>query len=130
LQVRISLFVLALCFTFTAIAATTKKPPLKPININAATAEELQQVPGIGPATADRILQMRKSYGFFKSVDDLIAIKGIGKKRLEKMRKYLTVSKSTNGNRVARPAISGSAQKKPDTPSSVSPQSEVEDPPQ
>jgi competence protein ComEA len=74
-------------------SAATKKPPLQPINLNAATSEELQQVPGIGPATADKILQMRKSYGAFKSVDDLLAIRGIGKKRLDKMRKYLTTGK-------------------------------------
>ena len=49
-------------------------------------------MPGIGPVTADKILKMRKSYGSFKSVDDLRAIKGIGPKRLEKMRKYLTVA--------------------------------------
>ena len=54
----------------------------------------MQQVPGIGPSTADKILEMRKSYGAFKSVDDLLAIKGIGPKRLEKMRKYLTVGKA------------------------------------
>ena len=72
-------------------AATTKKPPSQPVNINTATAEELQQVPGIGPATAAKILQMRKSYGAFNSGDDLMAIRGLGPKRLEKMRKYLTV---------------------------------------
>ena len=38
-------------------------------------------------------MQMRKSYGAFKSVDDLLAIRGLGPKRLEKMRKYLTVGK-------------------------------------
>ena len=51
-------------------------------------------MPGIGPSTADKILQMRKSYGAYKSVDDLLAIKGIGQKRLDKMRKYLTVGKA------------------------------------
>jgi len=71
-----------------------KKPPLHPIDLNTANSEQLQEVPGIGPATADKILKMRKSYGPFKSVDDLRAIKGIGPKRLEKMRKYLTVGKS------------------------------------
>src|SRR5262245_52007628 len=70
-----------------------KKPPLKPVNINTANSAELQQVPGIGPATADKILKMRKSYGPFKSVDDLLAIRGLGQKRLDKMRKYLTVGK-------------------------------------
>jgi len=48
-------------------------------------------VPGIGPATADKILQARKSYGKFKSVNDLEAIRGIGPKKLDKMKKYLTV---------------------------------------
>jgi competence protein ComEA len=79
---------------WAAFPAATKKPPLRPININTANAEELQLVPGIGPATADKMLQMRKSYGAFKSVDDLLAIKGIGKKRLDKMRKYLTTGKA------------------------------------
>jgi competence ComEA-like helix-hairpin-helix protein len=55
-----------------------KKPPLHPINLNTATATELQQVPGIGPSTAAKILNMRKSHGPVKSVDDLRAIKGIG----------------------------------------------------
>jgi competence ComEA-like helix-hairpin-helix protein len=93
LLARLCLFFLAICFAFAAVAGATKKPPLKPININTANSEELQQVPGIGPATAEKILQMRKSYGAFKSVDDLLSIKGLGKKRLEKMREYLTVSK-------------------------------------
>ena len=76
-----------------AASAGKKKPPAKPVNINTATSEELQQVPGIGPATAQKILQMRKSYGPFKNVDDLLAIRGLGEKRLDKMRKYLTVGK-------------------------------------
>jgi competence ComEA-like helix-hairpin-helix protein len=87
---RTSLFVLAICVIPFSLSAK-KKPPEKPININAATSEELQQVPGIGPAYAEKILQMRKSYGAFKSVDDLLAIKGIGPKRLAKIRKYLVV---------------------------------------
>src|SRR3974390_313176 len=70
-----------------------KKPPLHPINLNTASSAELQQVPGIGPSTAGKILQARKSYGSFKSVDDLQAIKGIGPKKLEKMRKSRTVNK-------------------------------------
>ena len=96
---RRSLHVFFFCFFifFSAPASlhATKKPPLHPINLNTATAAQLQEVPGIGPATADKILKMRKSYGPFKSVDDLRAIKGIGPKRLDKMRKYLTVAKST-----------------------------------
>jgi competence ComEA-like helix-hairpin-helix protein len=86
------------CFFFSILVlwatqglCAKKKPPAHPVNLNTATATELQQVPGIGPATAEKILQARKTYGKFKSVNDLEAIRGIGPKRLEKMRKYLTV---------------------------------------
>jgi comEA protein len=104
--VKTFLFLAALSAGLPA-AFANKKPPAAPVNLNTATSEELQQVPGIGPATADKILQMRKAYGAFKSVDDLLAIRGIGPKRLEKMRKYLTVSKAPSSNRppsAAKPA--------------------------
>lgn len=101
------LFVLACIWAQGFALATSKKPPVHPININAANSEELQQVPGIGPATADKILQMRKSYGAFKSVDDLLAIRGIGPKRLGKMRKYLVAGRSP------QPAKAPSANAKP-----------------
>jgi competence protein ComEA len=90
----LSFLLLGLVFSASTFAGK-KKPPAKPVNINTATSEELRQVPGIGPATAQKILQMRKSYGPFKSVDDLLAIRGLGEKRLDKMRKYLTVGKPT-----------------------------------
>jgi competence ComEA-like helix-hairpin-helix protein len=95
---------LLLFFVLGAIPAcllANKKPPASPVNLNTATSEELQQVPGIGPVTAEKILQTRKSYGAFKSVDDLSAIRGIGPKRLEKMRKYLTVGKATSATKPA-----------------------------
>ena len=92
-----------------------KKPPAKPVNINMANSEELQQVPGIGPVTAEKIIQMRKSYGSFKSVDDLLAIKGIGKKRLDKMRKYLTVGKAAAPKMPQPSATPSSVRQKPET---------------
>ncbi len=87
------LFLLVSLLCSPAVLGGKKKPPAQPVNINAANSEQLQTVPGIGPATAAKILQMRKSYGAFKTVDDLLAIRGLGPKRLEKMRKYLTVGK-------------------------------------
>jgi competence ComEA-like helix-hairpin-helix protein len=90
---RICLLVYALSLLAAGLPAK-KKPPSVPVNLNTATSEELQQVPGIGPVNAEKILQMRKAYGAFKSVDDLLAIKGIGPKRLEKMRKYLVAGKA------------------------------------
>lgn len=100
--VRSCLVLCTLCVVPCLVAAK-KKPPPAPINLNTATSEELQLVPGIGPATADKILQMRKSYGAFKSVDDLLAIRGIGAKRLEKMRKYLVAGKSAGPVRADTP---------------------------
>jgi competence ComEA-like helix-hairpin-helix protein len=97
---KVSRFLARVCFLLLAAYVIptgilgNKKPPPAPINLNTATSEELQLVPGIGPVTAEKILQMRKSYGAFKSVDDLRAVRGIGPKRLEKMRKYLTVGKA------------------------------------
>src|SRR6266849_3648400 len=108
------LFALALCAASEAQAK--KKPPLHPVNLNTASAAELQQVPGIGPSTADKILQMRKSYGVFKSVDDLRAIRGIGEKRLEKMRKYLTVGKAPQGKKPTNSAQSAAAKPKASPP--------------
>jgi competence ComEA-like helix-hairpin-helix protein len=81
-----------------------------------ATALELQQGPGIGPPTADEILKMRKSYGPFKSVDDLRAIKGIGPKRMEKMRRYVTV-----GNTATTKKSSGGATAQSSSPSAAKP---------
>lgn len=52
------------------------------ININTATAEKLQELPGIGPAYASRIVEWREEHGQFVSKDQLIEIKGIGEKRL------------------------------------------------
>ncbi|MBS1839219.1 MAG: helix-hairpin-helix domain-containing protein [Acidobacteria bacterium] len=109
-------FVLLFCFAFlflSPVSFATKKPPLHPINLNTANAAQLQEVPGIGPATADKILKMRKSYGPFKSVDDLRAIKGIGPKRLEKMRKYLTVGKPATKSEAKAPARNRPAAAKP-----------------
>ena len=87
-----ALLMLGCLFTLVSASAAlpaTKKPPAHPIDINSASSVQLQEVPGIGPATAEKILAMRKSYGAFKSVDDLLSVRGIGPKRLEKMRKYL-----------------------------------------
>jgi len=112
-------FPLILCLLFSTCVFAKKKPPAQPVNINTANSEQLQTVPGIGPATAEKILQMRKSYGAFKSVDDLLAIRGLGPKRLEKMRKYIVAGKPNSKNAVPAPGCSGCA--KPKAPPAKSP---------
>ena len=114
---------LGLFFACAPQSVANKKPPLHPINLNTASAMELQLVPGIGPATAEKILQMRKSYGPFKSVDDLRAIKGIGPKRLEKMRKYITVGRAASP---VKPADKVSAPAAAKSPPGVAPKTPVQ----
>lgn len=59
------------------------------ISLNSASAKDLERLPGIGPATAAKIIEYRKAHGGFRSVDDLIHVKGIGPKKLEAVRKYV-----------------------------------------
>ena len=114
---RIFLTILILTLAAVPIVLAKKKPPAHPININTATAADLQQVPGIGPSTAQKIIDTRKSYGAFKSVDDLLAIKGIGPNKLEKMRKYLTVSKPPTKKQTTSPQSAAAPAKPPPTKS-------------
>ena len=72
------------------------------VNINTATKDELVALNGIGPAKAQAILDYRKQNGPFKSVDDLKSVKGIGAKRLEKLRPELSV-----GPAPAKVAVAG-----------------------
>lgn len=62
-----------------------------PVNINTATAEELQTLPRIGPAMAQRIIAWREAHGGFRSVDELDAVPGIGPSMLENLRSLVTV---------------------------------------
>jgi competence ComEA-like helix-hairpin-helix protein len=87
--------ILLILFATLAIRADAKHPPAHPLDLNTATAEQLQQVPGIGPSTAKAIVNFRRKSGPFQRIEDLLAIKGISKARLEKMRPYLTINPAT-----------------------------------
>jgi competence protein ComEA len=69
-----------------AMAADSEK-----ININTATAEQLIKLKRIGPKYAERIIQYRETNGKFKSVEDIIAVKGIGQKTVEANIDVMTV---------------------------------------
>lgn len=56
------------------------------VNINSASAEELDALPGVGPSTAAAIVEDREQNGPFNSVDDLLRVSGIGEKKLERLR--------------------------------------------
>jgi competence protein ComEA len=83
----------------TAVAAASASAPgggetgatAAPVNLNSATAEQLDTLDGVGPSTARKILDFRTAHGGFSSVDDLAQIPGIGPKKLESLRRQVTV---------------------------------------
>lgn len=64
---------------------------VKAININLASKKQLQSIPGIGAATANKIISHRMSKGAFKSINDLLNIKGISKRKLKKIQQYIII---------------------------------------
>jgi competence protein ComEA len=65
--------------------------PSSPVDLNAATAQALDSLPGVGPSTAQAILDYRNAHGPFKSVQDLSKVKGIGPAKLEQLRSHVRV---------------------------------------
>jgi len=61
------------------------------VHINSADASELQRLPGVGPSTAEKIIDYRRQIGRFASLDQLMDVKGIGPKKLEKMKPFIAL---------------------------------------
>ncbi len=83
--------------------AAAAKAPAAVVNLNTATVEQLDGLPGIGPSMAARIVDYRTKNGAFKKVEDLMNVRGIGEKNFLKLKPLVTVG-------AAKPAASGPAQ--------------------
>ena len=73
----------------SAVEEADSKP--EPINVNTADVDTLTELPGVGHAIAQRIVEYRKEHGPFKSVDELLNVRGIGDRSLARMRDRVTV---------------------------------------
>jgi competence protein ComEA len=74
-----------------AQASAPAKETGKTVNINTAGQAELEQLPGIGPSLAKKILDFRQKNGQFKTPNDLMAVPGIGEKKFEQLKNLITV---------------------------------------
>lgn len=83
--------VLAVLMTTGVAVAAGKPAPAGKVNLNAASAQQLEELPGVGPKLAARIVEYRQKSGAFKSIQDLMNVKGIGEKNFEKLQGFLSL---------------------------------------
>ena len=75
-----------------AAGQTSAKPPVTgTININTASAADLQRLPGIGAKTAGRVIEYRQKNGPFKKVEELMNVRGVGEKNFLKLKTQISV---------------------------------------
>jgi len=105
--------VLILLVVATASAVAETRGPKGVVNINTASSDQLQLLPRVGPALAERIIDFRESNGPFKRVDEIVAVKGIGERSLEQLRPHLVVEgETTLKEKVSLPRTSSDGEKK------------------
>ncbi len=109
-QSRIGAVLLSLVLSlFSASAALAvgapapNSPLIGVVNVNRASAVELQRLPGVGPARARAIIEARKSRGEFRSLDELTGIEGIGPASLRALRPHLVLKGETTARRRVAP---------------------------
>ena len=87
-----ALLVCAFTLVFGGLVVAQDKPSSdKPLNLNTATLEQLEDLPGIGRATAQRILEYRQKVGGFKKIEELMNVRGIGEKSFLKLKPLIVV---------------------------------------
>jgi competence protein ComEA len=85
----------------TASARSAKTAVVTNVNINTASASELEALPGIGPKTAERIVEYRQKNGPFKKVEELMNVRGVGEKNFLKLKPQITITTAKGEPRTA-----------------------------
>ena len=96
----ITVMMLALALAATSAAAQSARTSApkatasaeSPVNLNTATPAQLETLPGIGPATAHRIVEYRQKNGGFKKIEDLMNVRGVGEKSFLKLKPLVSVA--------------------------------------
>ncbi len=86
--------ILGLCVALTPVslwAQKAKPVSTEKVNINTATQEQLETLPGVGPAIAKKIIEHRSKVGKFSKIEEIINVKGIGEKKFQQMKDRLIV---------------------------------------
>ncbi len=88
--------VLALCLglavsSVSVLAQKSSPVTTEKVNLNSATAEQLQSLPGIGPVIAKSIIEYRTKVGKFNRIEEIINVKGIGEKKFQKIKDRLVI---------------------------------------
>jgi competence protein ComEA len=91
MRVLVLLVVSCLLLAFFSVLTVAQEP--KQVDINSAGIEELDELPGIGPAIAKRIVDFRNENGPFKRVEDLMNVRGIGEKKFLQLKDLVQVTK-------------------------------------
>ena len=87
--------ILVAAATLSIVGSVEGAPPTGVVNINTATADQLQMLPRVGPALAARIVDFREANGEFRTVDEIVAVKGIGERSFENLEPFIVTSGAT-----------------------------------
>jgi len=90
------LTLILVAFAVTTVVGTAdSSQPSGVVNINTASSQELELLPRVGPALAGRIIEFREANGPFQTVDEILAVKGIGESSFEKLEPFIVTSGAT-----------------------------------
>lgn len=90
-----ALLVCVFAFLVGGVGIAQDKPTDKQIDINTASVEQLETLPGIGRATAQRIVEYRQKNGSFRKLEELMNVRGIGEKSFLKLKPLIAIQAKT-----------------------------------